>query len=761
MPLKYQIAHYPDISKGITDKVVDGENGKAELIENFIPTSERVLKTVDGFDYKYTREAIAPINFMARVGDDLVFTRSNQLYLLDEVAQTASLVSTPNSSTFFSESNHPIDADDITSYVESQDRLIVANEAGSIPMMIANAEWIQRHMGMSTTTGLRSIRAGLPEVNGTIIDNGSGSGSNWKYRFHYSIEYVINGVVHKISGPTVEHEALDVGVGVTISGFVTPTTAMRVDGTVAFIECFRTIHNGSTFHHIGNKSTTITNFTDNESDAAISTTGRSTVYDNQDADGKEPIPYYPAPQCTSVAMNGNTVYYLSPSETIGSDVYNYRNRFIQGAPNAFGSCDLDAYEILADDVMGGGSINGRMVIQTKSYIYRIEGISTQMGEGFIRPIIISRSIGCLSSNSVIETSVGLFFVGNTGVFISDGFKVQAADIGLTNFFTDLFDPSSENTKIYGAYDKRHEILYWIATDESSNDVMLVYSIVTGGFTLIRPATMESRCLYMDDFDLLRGEYDGNIYNHHEDARGFITPVYSGAGTLLRTKRYGIPFRFKSIIDGLGMSMVRKWGKKLNITFQSESDTCIGLKSNNDDGMVSKEMKEIRHFGSWVWRDENFFWGNPDTTWRRSATKTESRHFPKRGLRFRRKQVELYPARTTIFKSDLFGLATVVLNVLDPLIPRRYEITLNSGDDWPDDILDYSIVANGASALIEEVIAKKVVVYGTQFTESAVAEWEIVGINKNQQVELHSYSFMFAPLKEMGDNYQKEDSGSNE
>jgi hypothetical protein len=178
-------------------------------------------------------------------------------------------------------------------------------------------------------------------------------------------------------------------------------------------------------------------------------------------------------------------------------------------------------------------------------------------------------------------------------------------------------------------------------------------------------------------------------------------------------------------------------------------------------MQTKVMKEIEHTGSFIWRDPSFFWGNPDTEWRRPTTVTESRHFPKTGLRFRRKQIEIYPQEYTIFKSDFLGLATVVLNILDPLTPSRHEFTLNSGDDWPSDILDYSIVVDDRRAVISEIIGKKIITYSTLFIESTTSKWEIVGINKNQQVKIHSYAFTFAPLKEMGDNYQQEDSGHNE
>lgn len=757
MPLKYKIAHYQDITKGITDKVIDGENGKAEIIENFIPTSEKVLKTVDGFEYKYPREAIAPINFICRIGDDLVFTRSNHLYLLDENTQTASLVSTPNSVPFFSHSNHLIDADDIVSYVESQDRVIVTNEACSIPMIVTRAIWNARRFisSPSATPELKAIRAGLPEVNGTITHDGSGSGYNWKYRCHYQIDYAINGIYYTMVGPTTELIANDVDETVTISGVVAPTNDMRVDGSVAQIMWYRTDNNGSTFrfHHASDVSTT--NFTDSSPEGTLA--GRAEVYDND----SNYIKHYPAPRCNSVAINGNTVYYLSPSETISSDTFYYKNKFIQGTTNSFGSCDLDASKTLADDINGAGSINGKMIIFTKSYIYRIEGLSTQTGEGFIRPIIINRSIGCLSYNSIIETSIGLFFVGNTGVFITNGFNVESADTGLTNFFTTLFKPTDNSPKIYGTYDKKHEILYWLTSDKTSNDIMLVYSIITNGFTVIKPLKMESRCIYMDNFDLLRGEYDGNIYSHNKNAKGFIAPIYNGGGSLIRTKRYGIPFKFKSIIDSIGMPMIRKWGKKLSLTFQSESDVCIGIKSNNDDGKTSKEMKEVRHYGSFVWRDDTFFWDNQDTTWRRPSTNTSSRHFPKKGLRFRRKQIEIYPKETVIFKSDLFGLATIVLNVINPLVPARYEITLNSGENWPDDIIDYSIVIGDKRSIIQEVNGKKIIAYGTNFLESTASKWEIWGINKNQKVELHSYSLTYALLREMGDNYQKEDSGQND
>jgi hypothetical protein len=290
--------------------------------------------------------------------------------------------------------------------------------------------------------------------------------------------------------------------------------------------------------------------------------------------------------------------------------------------------------------------------------------------------------------------------------------------------------------------------------------MFVLNLITMAFTTIEPQTMDARSLYIEDGVTYRGDYDGNIFKHSLDYNYFVRYETDINLEITRWIKLHIPYEFVSFADSYGSEFIRKWGADMEISLKSDTDISVGLKSINDDANAVGQLKEIRYFGSFVWRDDDFVWGNNDTIWRRGSSVTKTRHFPKRSLRFRRKQIGVYPEEAVIHNSDLLGLANITIPepVNDPVLRKA---ALADGADFPNDLIGYKLYfANGSYSTITSQDTSYIYFYMATLMAQNNIEWEIIGIKKQQDVEIIDISVRFAPLSEVGDKYQANERGGN-
>jgi hypothetical protein len=599
------------------------------------------------------------------------------------------------------------------------------------------------------------------------------------YSFIYEYEYFVGDIKFKNVSP-VHTELVGTAAPIDNVNYVEITNVpvlneARLDNANIKIGVYRSQNGESTLYKIAEFSNGFAGlppFVDSIIDDDITTAGVDENYNPIDDAGillyteGGLSEHFRPPRCKYLMVVNDIAYYMNVIEetTTGDEIRPYR--FVQSVPNAPAAVDNTAFEDLDDTIVGGSHINGLPIIFTKSFIYRIEGAIQADGTGTIRKRVISDTDGCISHQGIVRTSRGIFFAGNNGILVTDGYRTEVLTDELDETYSELISTIEKSDRVIAAYDARKELIYWGFSEiEDENDVCWVYNIKRGGFTRIRGIQMKFSSLLFFQKYIIRGDDQGYMYEFNEDDRSDVRRDLTVAFATDWEKER-IDFEYETAaIDG-GNPHLKKWGHECTISLTSDVPATIGMFSNNDDGEKVLEMKPITLFGSIIWRADDFVWRDDDFQWRASGTQSRQRRFPRTSARFRRKQIKMKPTKINLYKSDSFTLADVTV---DPSDPDFLFVDITGNALWPknitEDIIRFDADDYFVGSVIDESINERISDTRLRIRSGQVApgtgkRWTIYGYRRSQALEIRAVSATFAPIANIGDEYRSSESGGN-
>lgn len=643
--------------------------------------------------------------------------------------------------------------------------------AGDVNSAISFSQW-NRHIFVTSDSfpapmkiykddaGDYQVRSsGLPELANAPSPAGTAGSNNYVYAFHYNYTYMVGSQQFQDAGAVTVVEATNLDApdvnAVTISSIPVISNGATYNWDTSNIKVwiFRTINGGTDLFKIGEVTNGTTTFIDNFADSTI--VDNEVVYINDQTLDNDPVP-----KAKFVHIVNNTGYYASLNEGTEFDDFTIQ----QSVPFDPDSCPVDLRDTVEDTIQGLSSVNSIPIILCKRHIYRIEGQYDQYGRGGMAHIRISDTAGCVSNLSCVQAENQLFWAGNDGFYVTDGYRVQKISDDNNQNYKNLIQNATLAKRIYGKFDEANRRIIWAVQSDSSsldNDSCWVLDLRWGirpdsTFTTWNGTSFAPTALEFFNGLLYRSDKRGYVFKHSED--DFTDPkVDTGAFVDTWTKET-IIWTYKTLAINFGSTFLRKWVPRILLTASNQSNVSIQMNAYNDDGKFIRPLKEIRWRRNFVWGDEEFVWGNPQCIWNAAGLIEEWRRFPAKGLRLSYLQMEVTNSYTIITNSDTSGNATFNgtsnTAVLD-----------NASSAWPTQAVDYYISTEADNYTNQYQItartATTITVLDPQNTlPSGSLKWEISGYRKDEILNLLSLNIHYAHLSKSQKTYETGDSGAN-
>jgi hypothetical protein len=778
MPLDYQQLKISDFSGGITDKYVNSAPNEHKELTNYYVNEIGKPELVQGYGVVYDSEVQSRIMGIFELNDTLLVNRFEQMYVFNTGANTLTKVDPVNVSTplfkYYGPTSYP-------NAIEWQDQLVVTNTGQSSPTVQYNRP---RIIYRDAINNLQAFEAGLPyiENNFDVTPQDPDVTYGYIYAYHYSYEYTVGDTLYRSVGPVnfadrVTNE-FKVSPGSPMSIINVDTLGITEAGTQydlanIKLEIYRTIANGDVYYKLpsdGNPLNLQGEYTLNAlpvgtrldlvEDDSLQT--QAVIY-NQESPTRAS-----APKCKYITVSNDAVYYMNCAEevqdadTLTVSTFTRPYRLYQSVPGNPTNIDPSAFVDLDDELKGGGSLNGVTIAMTKSKIYRIEGQLDGAGNGTIRSKVISDTAGCVSHRSIIVANDRMYWCGNNGFYVTDGFNVILLTPRLLNSYGIITDNEARSERITATYyDREQRIIFATSDNDVENNEWWIFNIKAGtAFTKARGEAMNTSAVFAYNRKIYRGDELGYLYEHSDE---YFTHLRRDS-TIPASDwlRIHIPYRLETQSIDLGNNAVKKWGREATITYKTDTNQAILPVSNNDDEESVRDMKEIRRFSGWIWRDENVLWLDPEIQWRNAETQSRQRHFPRGQSRFRTKSVALEPAKTILYNSDWWGECLV--EFVNPANPSDLKLTLSGTDVWPENILADTITFEDDDYLAEYQIKTRtdqiLTTVGGAVSLGAGKKWQVKGYAKEVEQEVKDITITYAFMDNVGDRFDKSEEGGN-
>lgn len=607
-------------------------------------------------------------------------------------------------------------------------------------------------------TNDRSAHGALT-ANVILADISAGS---YIYTFLYYYTYTIGSVAFEDFGPTttVQVEGIDPPNSTNVSIASIPTLANGAtenwDTSNIKVKIYRSEDGGLTSYYVGQVTNGTAIYTDSTSDATLVTSTLlytdGGVYDND-----------PPPKAKYVVVANNSAWYLHVKE--GSEVYPNRGR--QSIQFDIDACPEEFFFDVEDEITGGGSIGIYPIVFCKGRTYRIEGVLDLTGRGIIEPKEISRTVGCVSHLSIVQTRDGIFFAGQDGFYFTNGYEVIKISKEFNTTYKSLVLDDTQKLNIYGAYESLSNRIWWavqVDTGSADNDACYIASLNYGigpqtPFTTISGDTSFSpTALMFFDNNMYRSDRRGYLFIHSNDYK--TDPKVDTLANPDTWEEQTIIYDYKSSAFDFGRADVRKWVPSLIFNAKNETNVSIGLNSYNDDSDFSLELKEIKIQSNIVWGDSTITWGDPDIVWNYDKTINAMRRFPATKLRCSYKQLEVTNSYTIIENSDDLGAASIDSSL------KTATLATAPDNVWPEDSVDYYISFEDDDYTLEYQITDRtadVLTYRDALNSSVTAassKWLLKGYKKGDVVSFLNYSIMFAYLSSTQTSFSPDQTGGN-
>ena len=738
MPLANQQLVIDDFSGGITDYTLDAQQNQSAELENFVINKNKKLVTVPGSDFYNTAFGQVPDGNVRVTA--LFKSLDPQLY-----AASARKVWYPGTSSWtelLGPSSNPVFSTGTTSSFistsEWNDHTFAVNTEYAVPVKIFKG---------ASSPQVRT--AGLPALATapTCTPHTPGNTHNYVYAFHYFYSYVVNGqTTFEDLGPVTyvsiaSNNDIDPTHPTSITNIpvISNGSTLNYDTANIKVYIYRTIDNGITFYKIGQVNNGTTTYSDGTLDANI--INNLLLYTNGGT-----LDYDPPPLCKYVHIVNGVAYYANIKE--GSEIYkNQIRQSIQGDPD---SCPIGLTIDVLEEIVGLSSHTDNPLVFTTKRVYRLNGQYDELGQGQVTFEDITKTVGCMSHNSIVQTRYGVFWAGDDGFYWTDGFNFKKVSDTLNERYKNLVSSQTRKSRIYATYDTTENNIIWAVTYDDSatdNDTFFILDLKWGisetctFTTRTNGSAFAPTAIIYYNGELIRADRRGYVFKHSSDYT--TDPQVNTLLPYTQWTRKAITPRYVSTIFNFGLPMVRKWVPKILLSMQNITNVSVQIGSINDDSSARKDLLEIRYRGNVLWGDPEPTWGLELPYWSFFNLIEEMRRFPAKNLRCSFKQIEITQSFSNIYNSDSYGTVDV-----DSILKT---ITI-SANDWPTDVVDYFVYfetdgyTKGYSIVSRD--SNTVLTYldpTTSQPSGSNVKWIIKGYPKGEVFNILSYVLYYAPL----------------
>lgn len=613
------------------------------------------------------------------------------------------------------------------------------------------------------TSSVPQLRtAGLPRLpTDPVITPTANTGKTYIYAFAKEYTYVSSGLTFLDVGPVTQVFVVNSDDPGTSQNNITAIPVLANGASDNYDTAspnlgtgiYRTIDAGINFFRVGYVANGTTIFTDNVSDANL--------VDN--------VPLYteggvvendPPPLAKVVHVKEHLGYYANTSEADGL----HPNRLYQTIPDDPDSVPATFFTDIDDTIVAVSSTQDITIILGERYTYRVDGSFDELGRGSIVTMKIGDTAGCVSSQSVVSTTDGLFWAGPDGFYWSDGFKVSRISRSWNKTYAGLVGktPATRRLRIQGKYDSLTHRIWWSMWSGGGTDNNKCYILhLDWGISEDMPFTWAENGEYFApsalefiDNQLIRADRRGYVFQHSDLL--YTDPRIDEAKSPSQWIQATIFYDYLSCASNFGSDMLRKYASRISVSAQNDTNLSLQIFSNNDDSRQVTPLAPVRYRGNMVWGDPDVYWGDPNLIWNRFGLISDFRRMPKANLRFLYKQIGFQPAFVAILNSDLLGTCTVD--------PATSTATLDNGSfAWPTNALDYVLAFENDGYLNTFMITNRTDDILTFLDPKVIAptgvqKWVIRGYPKGEILNLVSYNVNWVMGGRTQDHFQRSDSG---
>lgn len=726
-----------DFSGGITDKVLGAQPNQSADMTNYEANLNRKLLSAAGSRiYADTMYQIPDGN--VRVTDVFSSASPNLFVASGEKiwyagASSFTELTGPTSNPCFRSAS----VSNFTSHAEWNDHTFVATDSGAKPIKIFK--------NASSVITMRT--AGLPALSTSPTCTPTAGANSYLYLFMHKLDYTVETVLYTDRGPTTQvtcASAAAIAGGNPVSITAIPTLSNGLSGnydtTNLKIEIYRTIAGGTTFYKVSEVTNGTTTYSDTMTDATLIL--QSEAYTNGGALDNDPPPI-----SKYITMVNGYMYYGHVTD--GSEVI--KNRVRQSLRDDPDSCPETSYVDLLDEIVGLSSYNDNPLVFTKNHVYRLQGAFTDLGQGEITYEDITKTVGCVSHNSIVQTRYGVFWAGDDGFYYTDGFRYQKVSDNINERYQTVVSSELRRDRIYGTYDSINNKVYWcVSLDESSsdNDSFLVLDLRWGirdesTFYIRNNGTnFAPTAATTYGGQLIRVDRRGYVFKHDSDYVNDPRVDTTVAATSWTTA--SLRPTWKSTVLDYNAPMMRKWVSKILCSFKNLSATSIQITAYNDDTSTPRDLKVIRSRDNLYWNDLDApNWNEDDALlWSSFNMVEEMRRFPAHGLRCSKQQIQVSTAYTPVYNSDQVSTATVNASA-------KTATLTNVSLEWPSDIVDYYISFETDTYANEYLVSSRTSDTVLTFLDpsgtapNTTQKWVLRGYPKNERYEVISLSIYYS------------------
>ena len=575
---------------------------------------------------------------------------------------------------------------------------------------------------------------------------------------------------------------------VTISGFKTITNANTSENFIVSTlkyEIYRTEANETSFYLVASITNGTASYIDSSTDITIAD-NRSLYTDADTQENAEPPMARTLDVCNDVLFLGNCYARTRASNDSITYAY-YPNRVRYSIPGALDHLPEDFFEDFEFEVTANSHVGRIPLVFGRNKLYRLDGTVDEFGAGAYIKEKIHDAIGTLSPNGCVRVGSKLYFIGNDGIYLTDGYVCLKISTHLNDYFKDLLPSMSDADKrlIYGEYDVKEQRILWTMKRDGASELnfLLVLDLSQGESDAMPFVTWSGRA-YDYNKELLGYRFSPQALVYFNDEMVMCAKFYLGAdlgsteqgvykfdqasfsdSSITTTTLYPIIYRYVSVAYSLGTSVYRKFVTKTLLTLANHGDISTIIQSNNNDGTSVKDLKEIRTRYDIEWGVTPIVWGDPDFIWNYSGVFERVRRFPARELRCTYKQIIITNAYTIIQASDDFGTATVA-----SLNPTSNTALLEQATDydWSVNAVGYYITFSADSYTKKYPITIRsadTLTYTDTSKESpqgTTKKWQLEGFKVDELFEMLSYVIYYSPLSPSHRSYHgSADLGANQ
>lgn len=586
------------------------------------------------------------------------------------------------------------------------------------------------------------------------ITSGGGAVS-YIYGFFYKYTYTVGDITFENNGPVtyVQQGSLNASTR-TISNLpaISNGSTRNYDTATITLEIYRTTDGGTVLYKLTSLPNGTASYTDGTADSTID--DNETIYTTGGVVDDDT----PPPAKFISIVNDNACYAHIKT---GSVVYPTRFGLTRpGSPDAY---IADSEDDVEESITGVNNVGIYHILFTRNRVYRLEGFFDDLGRGAVDKREISREHGSISNRSIVKIPQGLVFAGADGFYFTDGYSVNAISKHLTDSFSSLVSTAAQESRIYGRYDAKNNLVYWSVSSLSTstdNDTIYVLDVnysslgqqdgEGGVFTTFTGRnSWLAACLEYVSGTIVIGDARGYVMKFDHNALDDLLVDITVAASLWN--RSAIIWDHKSFCTTFGTSTFYKFIPTITLQARNLGNVTPQIKSNNEDSNEFRPLKEIRIRDGLTWGEAGILWGSSGHPWNIAKLVRHMRRFPYGHLRTIYKQVQITNSKTIIYNSDTYGTgnssgAANTLSGISGVFPADvvgYLLTL-SNDTYTK---EYTIITRGSDTSIT------VSDPDGDFSTLTGTQWEIKGYRKKERLNLLSYTLAYATVQENQQAYR--------